>query len=145
MPRLDSLEYRGSATIMNHDGNCPGERDYYKFVDVRQEGLLSSTSSSSPTGRRLSIRFFSKALALVGEHRALSFLYGVAMILTPPRSQDFRSHSTRPLGFFINYHTNIFEHALLHEFRCPCPRGILCSIYPSQVRKGLLVEFKGPS
>jgi|SRR6266850_2345911 len=43
---------------------------HYKFVAGRQEGFLGSS---------LSIRFFSKAL--VGEHRALSFLQGMAMIL----------------------------------------------------------------
>jgi hypothetical protein len=52
----------------------------YKFVTVHQEGFLSS----SP--RWLSIHIFSKAL--VGEHRTLSFLYGMAMILTPPCSPD---------------------------------------------------------
>ena len=53
----------------------------YQYVAVRQDGFLSS----SP--RWLSIRFFSKALA--GERRALTFLYGMAIILTPPCSPDF--------------------------------------------------------
>src|SRR6266850_5341253 len=83
----------------------------YKFVAVHQEGFISS----SP--RRLSIRFFSKAL--VGEHRALSYLYGMAMILTPPCSQTFRSHALH-----AHSHTNIFEHALLHESHFHCSRGI---------------------
>jgi hypothetical protein len=71
---------------MNHDGNCLGERDYYKFGAVCQEGFLSS--SSLP--RRLQLAFDSFPRL---EHRALSFLYGVAMILAPPRSPDFRSHA----------------------------------------------------
>jgi vacuolar-type H+-ATPase subunit I/STV1 len=51
-----------------------------QFVAICQEIYLTS----SP--RRLSIHFFSKAL--VGEHRALSFFYCMAMTLTLPRSPD---------------------------------------------------------
>src|SRR6267142_4432371 len=83
---------------------------------VRQEGFLSSF---------LSIRFFSKAL--VGEHRALSFSYGMAMILTPLYSPDVSfapSFHSRPRIFFI--YTNIFKHAPLHESRCPCSRHMYC-------------------
>src|SRR6267142_1753107 len=82
---------------------------YYKFVAVRQEGFLSSSC------RQLGIRFFSKAL--FGEHRALSFLYGMAMILTV--TQTFRSHAhcITPTRIFFN----IFKHVLLHESHCPGP------------------------
>ena len=57
---------------------------YYKCVAVRQPEQIFL--SSSP--RWLSIRFFSKAL--VGEHRPLSFLHGMVMILTPHCSPDVR-------------------------------------------------------
>ena len=53
---------------------------YYKFATVCQEGFLSSLP------RWLSICFLSKAL--VSEHRALSYLYSMTMILTLPYSQD---------------------------------------------------------
>jgi hypothetical protein len=96
---------------------------YYKFVAVRWARFLSS----SP--RRLSIHSFSKAL--VGEHRALTFLYAMAMIMTPHAAQTFRSHA---YCIHINSdHMNIFEHALLHESHYPCSCGIyyfLCSVCP---------------
>src|SRR6267142_707475 len=68
---------------------------HYKFVAGRQEGFLGSS---------LSIRFFSKAL--VGEHRALSFLQGMAMILTPlcsPTSARSGSLYSRALRSFSSY------------------------------------------
>ena len=95
-------------------------------VDVLQEGFLSH--------RRLSIRFFSKAL--VGEHTTLSFLYGMAMILTLPCSPARRFVRTLQ-GYCIHtysdlfHHTNIVEHALLQDPHCSRSYSIGCSVCPS--------------
>jgi Family of unknown function (DUF6470) len=62
---------------------------YYKFVAVHQVQPQNRLLTCSSSPRWLGIRFFSKAL--VGEHRALSFLYDMAMILTPPCSPDVRT------------------------------------------------------
>jgi len=67
---------------------------YYKFVAVR--GFLSSS---------LIICSFPKAL--VGEHKALSFLWGTTMIMTPPvLAQTFRSHTP---SHCIHAHSDLFH------------------------------------
>jgi hypothetical protein len=66
--RLQWGGYIQLVTTRMHYASCDPNVSSINFVTVRQEGSLSL--SSSP--RRLSIRFFSKAL--VGEHRALSYM-----------------------------------------------------------------------
>src|SRR6266850_808360 len=81
-------------------------------------------------GQCWSIRFFSKAL--VGEHSVV--WHGHDLDRLHLAAQTFRSYARcihAHLDLF--HHTNILEHALSHESRCPCSRSVICSVCP--VRK----------
>ena len=65
------------------------------------------------------------------------------MILTPPAAQTFYSLSlhSRQLESFFTY-----KHALLHESRCPCSRGIHrlpCSVCSNSVQKSTFFHRPG--
>jgi hypothetical protein len=60
--------------------------------------------------------------------------------LTPPCSPDFSFPYFESLHsrtqFCFPFITNIFEHALVHESRCPCPRRLYhspCSVCPRRM------------
>jgi hypothetical protein len=94
---------------------------HYKFFAIHQKGFLSS----SP--RWLSIRFFSKAGHWLVSTERCPFVWHGHDIDSALQPRHFRVLvASTPTHSNLFYHTNIFEHALLHVPHHPCSRGVCC-------------------